>query len=377
MDTAIRNGMVIDGTGGARYAGDIGIHDGRIVAVGKLSAPAAVDIDAAGMIVAPGFIDIHTHCDAQAFWDPLLSPSAFHGVTTVLAGNCGFTLAPLSGDPEDADQLLRMLSRVEGMPLATLRAAVRPDWRSFGEYLDKLDGTLAIHTAFMVGHSALRRAIMGQRAVTDLATPAEIEPMCALLRRSLAEGGVGFSTTIAATHSDYEGQPVPSRVASREEMVTLAGGAGEFPGTWLEMVFGVQVMQEEHYALAADMARAAESNDDRSWQIRRGLLPLEKAVHRITGLPAERFGLTGRGVLAPGAVADIVVFNPDTVDCGPIAMRHDLPGGEKRLYADAIGIAQVMVGGAVVAQDNRAKGVMAGRVLRSGRDTHTVGVPQA
>jgi N-acyl-D-aspartate/D-glutamate deacylase len=215
MDTVIRNGLLVDGTGSPRYPGDIGIENGRIVAVGQLAERGAVEIDAGGAVVAPGFIDIHTHYDAQAFWDPMLSPSVYHGVTTVLAGNCGFTLAPLSGDPADADYLLRMLSRVEGMPLSTLREAVKPSWRSFGEYLAKIDGTLAINASFMVGHSALRRAVMGERSVTDKATPVEVELMSALLRRSLAEGGVGFSTTIANTHSDYEGRPVPSRVASR------------------------------------------------------------------------------------------------------------------------------------------------------------------
>ena len=160
MDTVIRNGVLVDGSGIPRFRGDLGIDRGRIVALGEVAQRGDSEVDAGGAVIAPGFIDIHTHYDAQAFWDPMLSPSVFHGVTTVLAGNCGFSLAPLSGRPEDADYLLRMLSRVEGMPLATLRAAVKADWRSFGEYLDKIDGTLAINTAFMVGHSALRRAVM-------------------------------------------------------------------------------------------------------------------------------------------------------------------------------------------------------------------------
>jgi Amidohydrolase family len=123
MDTVIRNGVLVDGSGIPRFRGDLGIDRGRIVALGEVAQRGNSEIDAAGAVIAPGFIDIHTHYDAQAFWDPMLSPSVFHGVTTVLAGNCGFSLAPLSGRPEDADYLLRMLSRVEGMPLATLRAA--------------------------------------------------------------------------------------------------------------------------------------------------------------------------------------------------------------------------------------------------------------
>jgi N-acyl-D-aspartate/D-glutamate deacylase len=571
MDTVIRNGLVIDGSGSAKVRADVGIEGDRIVAVGRITERGKIELDASGAVVCPGFIDVHTHFDAQVLWDPMLSPSVYHGVTTVLSGNCGFTLAPLSGKTEDADYLVRMLSRVEGMPLATLQAAVKPTWRTFGEYLDRLDGRLAINTAFLVGHSALRRTAMGERALTDKATSADIERMVTLLRQSLADGGVGFSTTIAQTHSDNEGRPVPSRVADREEIVTLASVVGDFPGTWLEIVFGVVVMQEEHYALAADMSvrgrrplnwnavqidssrpdlvdnkvrasdyvrerggtlfglipaapmttllnfvncfvidtlpgwsalvplslaerrkaladptframlkdgaaraahlpetrmrnwpavvlealglpqnarwngrplgeyaaaigkdpldalfdlaveenlgvsfsRAAESTDEASWQIRaalwrdprlliggsdagahldmldsfafstqllgeavrrRGLLTLEDAVHRITGLPAKRFGLTGRGRIGPGAAADIVILDPERVDRGPVSMRQDLPGGEKRLYADAVGVRQVMVGGVVVAEDNRPTGRLGGRVLRSGRDTHTVPV---
>ncbi len=184
----------------------------------------------------PGFIDCHTHYDAQVFWDPMLSPSVYHGVTTVLAGNCGFTLAPLSGRKEDSDYLLAMLSRVEGMPLASLEAAVKPDWTSFGEYLDTIDGTLAINTAFLVGHSALRRAVMGERSVGEQASAEELAAMQGLLRQSLEAGGCGFSTTVSPTHSDHNGDPVPSRWASDEETVALAGTLRDYPGTWLELI---------------------------------------------------------------------------------------------------------------------------------------------
>ena len=265
MDLALRNGILIDGTGRPGYRGDLGIEDGRIIAVGEVPGRAAREIDVGGAAIAPGFIDVHTHYDAQAFWDPLLSPSVFHGVTSVIAGNCGFTLAPLSGRSEDTDYLLRMLSRVEGMPLRTLRAALKPDWTSFGQFLDRLDGKLAINAAFLVGHSALRRTVMGERAVGHGANELELESMCALLARSLADGGVGFSTTVSVSHSDYEGKPVPSRWASRSEILRLAGVLRDFPGTWLEMVTGKTEMTEAEYQLMSDAALAA--NRPLNWNL--------------------------------------------------------------------------------------------------------------
>lgn len=230
-DLKITGGRIIDGTGAPAFAGDVAVKDGLIVALGTIAGDASETIDAAGAIVAPGFIDCHTHYDAQAFWDPMLSPSVYHGVTTVLAGNCGFTLAPLSGLQDDADYLLAMLSRVEGMPLASLEAAIKPSWTSFGGYLDTIDGKLAINTAFLVGHSALRRTVMGERAVGHEASDEELELMKALLRKSLEEGGCGFSTTASITHSDHNGDPVPSRWASDEETVALAEVVRDFPGT--------------------------------------------------------------------------------------------------------------------------------------------------
>ena len=182
---------------------------------------------------------MHTHYDAQAFWDRTLSPSCYHGVTTVIAGNCGFSIAPLNGKPEDSEYLMRMLARVEGMPLESLREGVPWNWRSFGEYLDALDGKLAINAGFMVGHSALRRDVMGARAVGSHATGAEIAAMQELLRESIAAGGLGFSSTVSPTHNDADGKPVPSRHATDEELFALAGVVSEFPGTLLELLPGV------------------------------------------------------------------------------------------------------------------------------------------
>ena len=131
LDLVIRNGMVIDGTGSPRRLGDVGVRDGRIVVVGEILEEALTEVDATGLVVAPGFVDVHTHFDAQVFWDTTLSPSPLHGVTTVIGGNCGFTIAPLG--PDGGDYLMRMLARVEGMPLASLQEGVPWSWRTFGE----------------------------------------------------------------------------------------------------------------------------------------------------------------------------------------------------------------------------------------------------
>jgi N-acyl-D-aspartate/D-glutamate deacylase len=241
LDVLIKGGTVVDGTGKPGVQASIGIADGRIVAIGSIDMAARQTIDASGKVVAPGFIDIHTHYDVQAFWDPTLSPSSNHGVTTVVGGNCGFSIAPLNGNQADADYLMRMLARVEGMPLESLREGASWDWKSFGEYLQRLEGTLSINAGFLVGHSALRRYVMGARAVGEKATAEDIEKMQALLRQSIQEGGAGFSSTISDSHNDGEGNPVPSRHASDEELLALASVVKEFPGTVLEFLPNVRL----------------------------------------------------------------------------------------------------------------------------------------
>ena len=234
LDTIIRNGLVVDGSGGPGRPADVGIRAGRVVAIGALDEAAAEAIDADGRIVSPGFIDVHTHLDAQAFWDPTLSPSPLHGVTTVVAGNCGFSIAPLS--PETGAYLMPMLARVEGMPLASLQEGVPWDWSTTADYLDRLDESLTIHTAFMVGHSAIRRLVMGEDANLRAASADELASMCQLLRDGLAAGALGFSTTTSDTHNDAQGRPVPSRFADEHELVELASVCGEFEGTSLEVL---------------------------------------------------------------------------------------------------------------------------------------------
>ncbi len=233
-DIVIRGGQVVDGTGAPRQRADIAIDGGRVVAIGAVPDAGRRTIDADGLIVSPGFVDIHTHLDVQGFWDPTLSPSPLHGVTTVLGGNCGFTVAPL--DDTAGDYLMRMLSRVEGMPLESLQVGVPWDWRSTAEFLDRLDGTLAVNAGFMVGHSAIRRVAMGPAATERPATDDELETMKRLLRAGIAAGGLGFSSTWSQSHSDADGRPVPSRAAPAEELFALAAVAGEFEGTSLEFL---------------------------------------------------------------------------------------------------------------------------------------------
>jgi N-acyl-D-aspartate/D-glutamate deacylase len=567
-DLAIRNALVVDGTGRERFPADIGIKDGRIVAVGDLTGDAEKTIDAGGKVVSPGFIDIHTHYDAQVFWDPTVGPSSFHGVTTIVGGNCGFSIAPLNGKTEDGQYLMRMLSRVEGMPLESLEAGVPWDWTTFASYLDKLDGNLAVNAGFMVGHCALRRAVMGARAVGERAQADDIARMQDLLRDSIAEGGLGFSTTVAPVHTDAEGQPIPSRWASDEEVYALASVVSEFEGTCLEyqpnnldvfseaevermtnvalagqrplnwnLFLSVGDQYERHVshlaasdharergahvtalascqpmttrinlhsgfifdlfegwgpimrlpiperkaaladpavradlgaglarqggmmAMMSDLSRwkiaetvtpelrdltgrtlgdlAAErrstsldvlldialaeelktsflpppaGDDPESWRLRaeswrddrtivggsdagahldmidtfafstmilgegvreRGIFTLEEGVRQITSVPAAHLGLMDRGELREGALADLVVFDPDTIACGPVHTRHDLPAGAMRLYADALGIAHVVVNGTEIIRGQEFLGVYPGTILRSGRDTRT------
>jgi N-acyl-D-aspartate/D-glutamate deacylase len=570
LDVVIRRGEVVDGSGAPARRADVAIQDGRIAAIGEVQGDAHRVIDARGMVVCPGFVDVHTHYDAQVFWDGTLSPSSYHGVTTVIGGNCGFSIAPLA--PDAGDYLMRMLARVEGMPLESLQAGVPWDWQSFGEYLDKLEGRLAVNAGFMVGHSALRRVVMKERAVGHAASDADLSAMVALLRRSLAEGGLGFSSTISPTHNDGEGQPVPSRHAKREELVALARAVRDFPGTTLEFLPGVGIFTDEQKALMADLSLAAnrplnwnvlapsagneemvaaqlsatdyarsrgaevvaltvpqamtvrinllsgfvfdalpgwaelfrlpvaerirklgdpvyrkqldenakseragllrglarweifrvveaftpetkrwegrtiselaqESGQEpfdamcalavadglrtqfmpptggdkiEDWQARartwlddrtvigasdagahldmidtfavptqvlgngvrkHGVIALEEAVRQLSDVPARLYGVRERGRLVPGWHADVVVFDPKSIACGPTYTRFDLPAGAGRLYADSEGIEHVFVNGVEIVSGGSHTGEWPGRVLRSGRDTDTVEVP--
>ena len=567
LDVTIRGGEVVDGTGSAPRRADIGIKGDRIVQIGSVTDDAVTTIDATGKAVTPGFVDVHTHFDAQVFWDGALTPSPLHGVTTALAGNCGFTIAPLSDDPADGDYLMRMLARVEGMPLESLREGVPWSWKTTGEYLDAIEGRLGINAGFMVGHSAIRRIVMGAESSEREATPDELAAMQALLRDGLEAGGLGFSSSWARTHNDADGHMVPSRYASREEIVELCRVVGEFPGTSLEFIpsvgpfapwavdlmadmsavsgrqlnwnvmsvsaanltecqeklkagdvarnrggkvvaltvpmnFGVRLSFASGFVLDAmpewesvmllpraeklavfrdpaqrarleelaqspsnplravanwgakvifdvvspdneqyrgrlvgdiaeeqgrpawdvlcDIALADELNtsfgslpmveSDEDWKARlevwrdgravigasdagahldllasfnyatellgkavrqRRLLPLEEAIHLLTDVQARLYGITGRGRLAEGWFADVVVLDPTTMGSREVGMRFDLPGGAGRLYAEATGIDHVLVNGRPIVTGGVLTDQRAGTLLRSGRDTET------
>ncbi|MEE2768359.1 MAG: amidohydrolase family protein [Actinomycetota bacterium] len=571
FDLVIHGGTVVDGTGGPGVLADVAIADGRIAAIGDLdTAEAEQRIDADGLVVCPGFVDPHTHYDAQLFWDPAASPSNLHGVTSVVMGNCGFTLAPL-GDESDAEYLGAMMVQVEGMSAAALELGVDWKWRSFADYLSRLDGNVGVNVAAMVGHCALRRTVMKDESVTREATDGEMEEMKRLLGEALGAGGLGFSTTRSFTHTDGDGVPVPSRMASDDEVVALSEVCAHYPGTTLEWVSDgcLSGFTDDEVDLMARMSLAAErrlnwnvltvdsarpgdyrnqvsacervaaqggravaltmpilvgmtmhfhsfcalyklpdweevmglpmeekkvrladpdvrrfleqraaspeagvfsrltgwgryligetfsdeneglagrlvgdiarergqrdfftlldivvaddlrtvlwpgptDDDPASWLMRqtvwdhehvmiggsdagahldrmagasyptewladclRGqqLAPLERAVAEMTDVPARYFGLVGRGRIAEGFHADLVLFDPETVGAGGLHLEHDLPGESPRLYAAAEGIHKVFVNGVLAVDGENATGALPGVVLRSGSHTETV-----
>jgi N-acyl-D-aspartate/D-glutamate deacylase len=233
-DLVIRNGTIVDGTGAAPTRADVGITDGTITAVGALDGPGRQELDAEGQVVTPGFVDGHTHLDAQFFWDPTGSPSCWHGVTTVVMGNCGFTLAPAR--PDERGLVVRNLERAEDMSPDALAAGIEWSWESFAEYLDAVDALpKAINVAANVGHSALRTWAMGERAFDGPAAEDELTAMERQLRDALAAGAIGFTTSRSNNHETSDDRPVASRLADWDEVGRLVGVLGEAPGSIFEL----------------------------------------------------------------------------------------------------------------------------------------------
>lgn len=571
LDLLLRGGTVVDGSGAPARVADVGVSEGRVVSIGPAEDGARREVDVTGLVVAPGFVDLHTHYDAQLAWDPAATPSPLHGVTTVIGGNCGFTLAPAG--PDHADYLMRLMARVEGMPLAALTAGVSWDWKTFGDWLATLDGAIGVNAGFLAGHSALRRAAMGEDATTGPASPQQVEAMTALLHQALEAGALGLSTSQAPTHRDGDGNPVPTRFAEPAELMALAAAVRDHEGTTVEFILPgclngfteeeVQLMGDlsltagrpanwnvlgvsslnptghldqlaasskveerggrivaltlphgmsirlsflsgavleglpgwmpvltlpvpERMAALADpevrhrLAEGAASDEAgvlrylATWHrlefaetfapenaglagrsvgdvaaergqnpfdalldvvladgLKTGLRPpmptpsaedwrlraeawldprtvvggsdagahldmmcgaaystallasvrdhntvtWEQAVKLLADDPARLYGLRGRGRIEEGWAADIVVFDPERVGPGPEKTLEDLPGGAARLYAEANGVEHVFVNGTQVVEGGRVTGATTGTLLRSGRDTYTVGVP--
>jgi len=224
-DLLITGGTVVDGTGVPGRLADVAISDGRVVEIGRASGSAHRTIDADGLVVAPGIVDAHTHYDPQLTWDPYCDTAALHGVTTVAAGNCGFSVAPCRGD--DHAYLAQLFARVEGMDLDSLG---KVDWQfeTFAEFLDTRAGRLSVNLGMYVGHSAVRRWVMGDDAYARAATDDEVAEMRQMVVDAMTAGALGFSSSMAPTHLDLADRPVPSRLASLDELRAMADAVGQF-----------------------------------------------------------------------------------------------------------------------------------------------------
>lgn len=330
MDLVLRGARVIDGTGAAPVRADVGISDGRIVAVGEVPESGAHTVDLDGLVLAPGFIDPHTHYDAQLLWDRDLTPSSWHGVTTVINGNCGFGLAPTR--PEHRPIILRTLENVEGMPLDALEEGIPWNFETFPEYLDAVDAEpMRCNVGVLAPHTPMRFYVMGEEATERPATAAEVAEMRTLLSQALDAGAVGFSSSRTASHVGAYGKPVPSRLADLSEVRTLAGvlkeqGRGTLQSTWAPDLF-----VEEFADIAREIGRPV------SW----AALLVVKEDPSYARAVAERVAAAGGSVFPQIACRPIVVqltlAEPSPLANVPAfeeALKCDFEG-RKKLYADS------------------------------------------
>jgi N-acyl-D-aspartate/D-glutamate deacylase len=254
-DLVIRGGTVIDGSGSPGVRADVAVEGDRIVEIDeRIDANGARTLDASGQVVAPGFVDIHTHYDAQVFWDPALTPSSWHGVTSVVAGNCGFSLAPCR--PEHRALMVHTLEHVEDMSPATLTAGVPWDFETFPEYLDSVErrGTVINYGAY-IGHTALRLWVMGDAGYEREATDDELARMADVVREAVAAGAAGFASSSSTTHSGDGGRPVPSRIADVRELEIIMAPLGELGRGVIELLPGEKIKHADVYALQRKIGR--------------------------------------------------------------------------------------------------------------------------
>ena len=224
-DLLIKNGMVVDGSGGARYRADVGVREGRIAAIGRINERANRTLDAEGQVVTPGFVDGHTHMDAQVFWDPIGASSCYHGITSVVMGNCGFTLAPCR--QSEADFVFRNLERAEDISREAMLAGIDWRWESFPEFLDAVEALpKGINYAGYIGHSALRTYVMGERAFSEAATEDDQKAMEGLVQEAVQAGAIGFSTSRTFNHTTADDRPVASRLAQWDEVRGIVNAMG-------------------------------------------------------------------------------------------------------------------------------------------------------
>jgi N-acyl-D-aspartate/D-glutamate deacylase len=272
-DLVIKNGVVVDGTGLPGYRADVGVRHGKIVTIGRIRERAREVLDADGQVVAPGFVDGHTHMDAQIFWDPLGTSSCYHGITTVVMGNCGFTLAPCA--EQNKSLVVRNLQRAEDIPPQAMEAGIKWSWTTYPEFLDTLESLpKGINYADYVGHSAVRTYVMGERAFDQLATEDDLRAMEREVRDALRAGAMGFTTSRSPSHETPDGRPVASRVAPWDEVRRLVGVMGELNAGILEIA-------------GEGVDRAAGNPGVRDWHVRLRDLAVE------TGRPVT-FGVFSR-----------------------------------------------------------------------------------
>ncbi|MBV1879585.1 MAG: amidohydrolase family protein [Pseudomonadales bacterium] len=255
-DIKITGGTILDGSGEAGYAGDVGIKDGKVVALGSAPGDATKTIDATGKLVTPGFVDIHTHYDAQIMWDKMLTISPWHGVTTVVMGNCGFGIAPTR--PEHRLLIAETLENVEGMSVAALKAGLGEEWsfETFPEYMDAIEASgTAINVGVLLGHTPLRMYVMGEDATEREATTEEIAEMKSIVAEGLEAGAIGFATSKARTHVGYRGKPVPSRLACPEELKQLTGALGDAQKGMIQATIGEGMSYDQFAEITKDTGR--------------------------------------------------------------------------------------------------------------------------